>query len=479
MKSNSFVMFAGTDSAADRGLWVSNGTAADTYELTGIAGAYGGGLFGGPTAFAPDFTSFNGEVVFRGLDANGDLGLWVTNGTAAGTYELTGINGANPGGLFSGLFPAFTVFNGEVLFSGIDAGGNYGLWVTNGTAAGTYEITGISSASPGGLFRGLNADMAVFNNEVLFAGIDAANQTGLWVTNGTAAGTSELTGINNAFTGSGGLFGGSPIGGFPTSGVAQPPDLTVFKNEVLFDGLDAAGENGLWVTNGTAAGTHELTGISGANAAGILPSHMTVFNNEVLFSGRDAAGNIGLWVTDETAAGTHELTGIKGTYSGGLNPFDFTVFKNELLFNGLDSSGEAGLWVTNGTARGTHELTGIKGADPSGLSPSDFTVFNNEVLFEGSDSSGERGLWVTNGTVAGTHEITGISGAFTGTIGPYNQPGGLNPNAATTVSLTDPASQLVQAIASFSPTGLGGGTAHPNQTQADVRLTDHLAPPHH
>ena len=58
--------------------------------------------------------SFNGEAVFSGLDADGDIGLWVTNGTAAGTHELIGINGANPGGLFSGYFPAFTVFNGEV-----------------------------------------------------------------------------------------------------------------------------------------------------------------------------------------------------------------------------------------------------------------------------------------------------------------------------------------------------------------------------
>src|SRR5262249_4565125 len=157
-------------------------------------------------------------------------------------------------------------------------------------------------------FRGLNADMVVFNNEVLFAGIDAANQTGLWVTNGTAAGTYELTGITNAYAGSGGLFGGS---------VAQPPDFTVFKNEVLFDGVDAAGNNGLWVTDGTVGGTHELTGINDASAAGVLPKDMTVFNNEVLFQGSDAAGVIGLWVTDGTAAGTHELTGVKGAYSGG------------------------------------------------------------------------------------------------------------------------------------------------------------------
>ncbi len=122
-------MFAGTDSAGDEGLWVTNGTVAGTYELTGIEGANAAGLFGrGPAGFVPDFTPLNGAVLFRGLDANGDLGLWVTNGTAAGTYELTGISGAYSGGLFSGYFPAFTVLNGEVLFGGIDAAGNDGLW---------------------------------------------------------------------------------------------------------------------------------------------------------------------------------------------------------------------------------------------------------------------------------------------------------------------------------------------------------------
>jgi hypothetical protein len=34
---------------------------------------------------------------------------------------------------------------------------------------------------------------------------------------------------------------------------------------VMFAGVDIAGNNNLWVTNGTASGTHELTGISGAD----------------------------------------------------------------------------------------------------------------------------------------------------------------------------------------------------------------------
>jgi ELWxxDGT repeat protein len=151
--------------------------------------------------------------------------------------------------------------------------------------------------------------------------------------------------------------------------------LTVFKNEVLFNGLDAAGIRGLWVSDGTAASTHELTGIAGASTSGsgLNPTDFTVFNGEVLFDGVDAAGDYGLWVTDGTAAGTHELTGIKGAYSGGLAPSDFTVINTKVvLFDGVDSSGNHNLWATNGTVAGTHELN-VTGASSTGLNLNDLT----------------------------------------------------------------------------------------------------------
>ena len=434
-------------------LWLTDGTAGGTHELTGITGVYAVGIFGGQTSFAPDFTSFNGEVLFRGVDANSQAGLWVTGGAAAGTHELTDISNANANGSFSQSFPAFTILNGEVLFDGMDAAGNFGLWETNGTAVGTNEITGISGAFSGGLFHGLSGpDMVVFNNEVLFDGLDASNQTSLWVTNGTAAGTHELTGISGAYTGSGGLFGAST----PLTNLGGPrgPDFTVYSGEVLFNATDAAEQNGLWVTDGTAAGTHEITGISGANAYGVDPSFLTVFKHEVLFNGFDAAGNRGLWVTNGTAASTHELTGIVGasTSGSGFNPTDFTVFKGKVLFDGVDAAGNEGLWVTDGTAAGTHELTGIKGAYSGGLAPSDFTVINNkEVLFDGVDASGNHNLWATNGTVAGTHEVN-LTGASSS---------GLNLNDLTVVSLTDPKNAAVVCLTAdafhFAP-DLGNGT---------------------
>ncbi len=52
--------------------------------------------------------------------------------------------------------------------------------------------------------------------------------------------------------------------------------------------------------------------------------------NVVIFNGTNASGRDGIWITDGTAAGTQELTGITGAYSGGgglqFDPLDFTVF---------------------------------------------------------------------------------------------------------------------------------------------------------
>jgi ELWxxDGT repeat protein len=85
--------------------------------------------------------------------------------------------------------------------------------------------------------------------------------------------------------------------------------------------MDARNHESLWVTDGTASGTHELVGIKNANPNGLDPQEMTVINGEVLFRGVDANNQVNLWVTNGTAQGTHELTGIADAYAGptGLN----------------------------------------------------------------------------------------------------------------------------------------------------------------
>ena len=148
----------------------------------------------------------------------------------------------------------------------------------------------------------------------------------------------------------------------------------------------------------TAAGTQELTGITGADASGLNPTDLTVFDGEVLFNGVDASGKAGLWETNGTV--TQEL--VAGTGTAGIDPSDLTVYNGEVLFRGLDSNGHPQLWVTDRTPGGTQELT-VSGTSSLGLSPSDLTVYNGQVLFQGlGRRSGLLGLWTTNGTGAGS-----------------------------------------------------------------------------
>src|SRR5262245_12588202 len=104
-----------------------------------------------------------------------------------------------------------------------------------------------------------------------------------------------------------------------------PQDLTVFNHEAIFVGRGESNNQGLWVTNGTTAGTHEIITIG-------VTSNLVVFHNEVLFGGADAANNQGLWVTDGTAAGTHEIT------SSVSHSYDLTVLNDEVLFGGIDAA---------------------------------------------------------------------------------------------------------------------------------------------
>jgi ELWxxDGT repeat protein len=247
-------------------LWVTDRTNAGTYELA-VAGA--NTLFG----LSPsDLVTFGNEIMFSGLDTSGIYGLWITDGTVAGTQEIT-VNGAYTG-QYVGLSPqSLTVFKGAVFFSGDDAAGNLGLWTTDGTTAGTHEITGITGGSKGGAWIQPTALTVLNSNLMLFEGLDAASRLGLWVTDGTGAGTHELTGISGA----------NPSGLFYS---LDNPGFAVLNGKALFEGDDAAGNHGLWITDGTVAGTHELTGISGASASGIAPSDITIFNGEAVFVGR-------------------------------------------------------------------------------------------------------------------------------------------------------------------------------------------------
>ncbi len=407
-------------------LWTTDGTSAGTRELT-AAGANSDGLFAFEGVFGdtgPHFTALGSKVVFKGEDAGGHPGLWVTNGTSSGTKELT-VAGANPNGLFyasgpSGTVdvnPGLTAFGKKALFLGAGING-YNLWVTDGSSHGTRELTA-KGAYSGGLFSSQIIDgphFAVLGNKAVFEGTSArtTGDDSLWVTDGTSAGTKELT------------IGGNEL--------APRGDFGILGDKALFLGLltDDSGvslSSGLWVTDGTSAGTRELTDKA-------EPDEIAVFGKKAVF--RDGAA---LWVTDGTSAGTREIA------TAAANPQGFAVLGNKVLFAASDPRGRVfNLWITDGTASGTKQLTFVNRGPvsaPFGLSPQDITVIGNGAVFAGATGTSIfSDLWVTDGTRAGTRRLK-VAGAETG--------GGFMPHDITAIpAVSPPPSELALARASDS-----------------------------
>ena len=364
-----------------------------------------------PGGLDPQYLAYsNGEVFFSGSDANNYTGLWETNGTAQGTTEIgglggTGITGANPAGLNPQLL---TAFGNEILFAGSDADDLTGLWETNVLTGATTEIGGLHDQNVTGAYNlGLSPSaIAVLNGEALFVGVDNTMHIGLWETDGTTGGTQEIGGLGN-----------DGISGEDTGNEGlDPSELTVFGNYVLFNGADAAGQThiGLWITDGTAQDTKEIggvndAGVTGASSDGLNPVNITAFGSVALFLGTDAAGHPGLWKTDGTASGTIEIggignAGVAGTNGLGLAPRDIAVFGNEAFFE--SDQGPGGLWVTDGTAAGTREIS-VSGASSTGLYPTDLTSLTtptpNDFTGDGEadmlwrNSNGQLAEWLMNG----------------------------------------------------------------------------------
>ena len=180
-----------------------------------------------------------------------------------------------------------------------------------------------------------------------------------------------------------------------------------FGSVVLLDGTDAKGHRNLWETNGTSAGTFEIT-IPGI--AALDPSNFAALNNEdVMFQGNGAAGGRVLYRVNLTTPITTEID-VPGAFSRGLQPFDIMGLNTgKSLFAG----GDPGLWVTDGTTGGTSELS-------AGINPTSITVLNaSKALFNAVNASSKHGLWVSDGTSAGTSELS-VAGAASGGLDPTN-----------------------------------------------------------
>lgn len=271
------VFFTAQVNATGRELYVTDGTPNSVTFLGDLSPGF-------QSSNIPEIVGVGGYALFKGELAGSGSELWRSDGTLNGTQMLVDLN---PGSAGSGP-GSFRDMGGRVLFKAFVAGVGTELFVTDGTVLGTQLAADVGiggSSNPLGLTR-------VGERAVFFGRPTPTTNYGLYVTDGTQAGTTLVSVLGGA------LFQG-------------PYDELPVVDGVVYFIARASTSTGteLWRSDLTGAGTYMVADLSPGTAdtqfAAFQPFAAT--QSKLFFVAETTVGGFGeeLYVTDGTAAGTH------------------------------------------------------------------------------------------------------------------------------------------------------------------------------
>jgi len=243
----------------------------------------------------------------------------------------------------------------------------------------------------------LPADMMVVGGQLYF--FDVNSYQALWKCDGTAAGTVLVADV--------------PAG-------TQLRQLAAVGNQVFFTSEDlgsGAGYERLWRTDGTGTGAVLLhSWQKGMDVETSGPDNLVAMNGNLYFRVDDGATNTdGLWKSDGTAAGTVPVFTLPAQYRSFIS--HLTAMGNELYFIGIGPSGFpwTALWKSDGTTVGTSVV-----APGETISPvASLLTAYGAIFFTGEQNSVGK-LWQTDGTDAGTVALADTGGAGVYDLGAVN-----------------------------------------------------------
>jgi ELWxxDGT repeat protein len=390
-----FLSYFSTD--VECGLWVTDGTAAGTGRLADLCA-------GSPTPFETSFrVQILGAAGPLAFVLDGAARLWRTDGTAAGTFPL----GAT-----------LSVFGGEPLvgpggilyFASCDAAGFCEPWRSDGTVAGT----GLLRAALAGARHFDFLRFAADGNRVVFSGVGAGGPA-VWSTDGTARGTREIARfpdpIGSLVGVDGALYASTrsslwyvPAGGSKARRLARF-DLDFRARGVTFV---KAGGRLLYV----APLGDSVVDLWEIDVLHHRPQFLARFESDfgsiaevgggvILTAGADPSDSrLFLWFLAPGARHPSLLSGCPESCPSVESPFTpLGELGGRVIFAGRDERGSE-LWETDGTGPGTRLVKDLCPGECDG-SPAGFAPALGRLIFQARDLD----LWVTDGTGGGTARL--------------------------------------------------------------------------